>query len=702
MKDEIIEVLKRNKTPLNEIEIQKRLKNKLELDILSNTLREMEKVGSICLTKKNKYTLYEYTHFKIGRLSVNKVGYGFVILDNEPDVHIRKENMNGAIHNDLVAAEYISRYEGRIVKVLNRTLNTFVGEYETDESGNGVILIDDSRIKMKIIIDENHRNSAMPGHKVIVKPYTQIDDNTYYGEIVEILGHKDDVGIDILSKVYEWDINPNFSDETMEQIKEIPLEIKEEQIVGRRDLRKEKIITMDGDDAKDFDDAISISKLPNGNYNLGVHIADVSYYVKENTPLGEDAKERGTSVYLVDRVIPMLPHQLSNGICSLNPNVDRFTITCEMEIDNSGKVVKYGIYNSVIRSSLRMTYAKANMVLEQNTVPEGYESFVSELKLMAELSTILRKMKDQRGQIDFEVSEVKILVDEEGKPTEIKERERAAGEKLIEDFMIAANETVAEFITNKGYPMMYRIHEIPKEEKMMEYVSLLKSLGHSVNLKGRLNNVKPKQIQELLRSLKGKPDYEMLCEHGLRAMRKAIYSTNNLGHYALASTCYCHFTSPIRRYPDLTVHRVVKMILNNENSNLKELSRKLSVEAEHSSLKEKNSVECERDVDEMKMAEYMENHIGEVFEGKVSGVISSGMFVRLNNKIEGRVHIESFVGDYYVVDEIAQRIYGKKSGKKYKLGDTLKVKVIGASKAEGIIDFEVYIDKGDVNNEKKN
>ncbi|HOO67816.1 MAG TPA: ribonuclease R [Bacilli bacterium] len=702
MREEILDIVKENKDPLSELDIQSKLKDKIDLNELCEQLRTMEENGDLYFTKKGKYTSYENTHLKVGRLTVSKSGYGFVILENQPDIHIRKENMNGAIHNDLVAAEYISSDEGKIVRVINRSMSTFVGEYQSTKDGNGIIYIDDPRIKMEIIIDKDHRNNAMPGHKVIAKPYTQIGDNKYYGEIVKILGHKDDVGVDILSKVYEWDIEPNFSEETMEEIKDIPLEIVESSIVDRKDLRSKKIVTIDGDDAKDFDDAISIEKKADGNYILGVHIADVSYYVKEDTALGRDAADRATSVYLVDRVIPMLPHQLSNGICSLNPNVDRFAMTCEMEVDPYGKVIKYDIYQSVIKSSLRMTYKKVNSVLEKNEIPEGYEDFVPELKIMAELSKIIRKSRDDRGQINFDISEIKVVVNEEGKPIEVKERERGIGEKLIEDFMILANETVAEYITNCGYPMIYRIHEIPKEKNMVEYLSLLKALGHNVVIKGNLNNVKPRQIQDLLDSLKDEKDYEMLCEKGLRAMQKAIYSTKNLGHFALASKCYCHFTSPIRRYPDLTVHRVLREIFNNrsmESDVLKDLENKLSLEAEHSSLKERNSIECERDVDDMKTAEYMESHIGEVYDGKISGVISSGMFVRLENKIEGRVAIDSIKGDYYIVNEVGQTIYGKKNGKVYKLGDSVKIKVIGASKADSTIDFELY--NGEATNEKK-
>ena len=700
MRDEIIDLLKKVENPLTEIEIQDRLD--VPLDKLCEELRILEKCGDVYVTKKGKYTLYENTHLKVGKLSVNKKGFGFVILSGEPDVHIKAENMNGAIHNDLVACEYISAEEGRIVRILDRSFDTIIGEFTLD-GAYGKIILDDSRVKLTILIDENHRNNAMPGHKVIVKPYTEVSKNKYYGEVIRILGHKDDVGVDILSKVYEHDIEPNFTDETMAEIESIPVSVSEEEMAGRRDLRDKKIITMDGDDAKDFDDAIYIEKLKNGNYLLGVHIADVTHYVKEGTALGRDAEERATSVYLVDRVIPMLPHQLSNGICSLNPGVDRLTMSCDMEYDKDGKLISFDIYEGVINSKLRMTYKKANMYLEEGKVSPGYEDFTHELDLMKELSLILRKKKDDRGQINFDVPEVKIIVDEECKPVEIGERERGTGEKLIEDFMIAANEVVAEYITNLGYPMMYRIHEIPKEKKLREYFGLLSALGHKVKVKGKIGEFRPKQMQQLLESLKDSKDYEMISELGLRSMQKAIYSTDNLGHYGLASKCYCHFTSPIRRYPDDTVHRVLKKILHTEDMNgfdLVHLQKQLVREAEHSSLKERNAIECERDVEDMKMAEYMMDHIGEEFNAKVASVVPSGMFVRLENRVEGRVHVSSLKGDYFIIDEFSQSVVGKRSGKRYRLGDELVVKCVDASKIEGTIDFEV-VNKMEVKNEEK-
>ena len=382
MKEEILNILKNSDIPLAELEIFNKLNINIDLKDLCNELRNLEKSGEIYVTKKGKFTLFEKTNLKVGKLSVNKKGFGFVIMDKEPDIHIKMENMNGAVHNDLVACEYISREEGRIVKILDRSFDTVIGEFVLCDDGSGYIILDDSRIKITIIIDKDHRNGAMTGHKVIVKPYAKITNNKYYGEIIKILGHKDDVGIDILSKVYEHDIEPNFSDETLEELKNIPDFVSDEDIKGRRDLRNEKIITMDGDDAKDFDDAIGIKILDNGNFLLGVHIADVTHYVKEDTSLGRDAMNRATSVYLVDRVIPMIPHKLSNGICSLNPNVDRLTMSCDIEITQNGKIVSYDVYEAVINSKMRMTYNNANLYLEKNIIANGYEKFTYELDLM--------------------------------------------------------------------------------------------------------------------------------------------------------------------------------------------------------------------------------------------------------------------------------------------------------------------------------
>ena len=603
MKDDILDVLRKSENPLTEIEIQDKLN--VSLDKLCEELRTMEKCGDVYVTKKGKYTLYENTHLKVGRLSVSKKGFGFVLMEGEPDIHIKKENMNGAIHNDLVVCEYISEEEGKIIRILDRSLDTVIGEYAVNEEGKGYIIVDDSRIKMYIIIDENHRNGAMPGHKVIVKPYAQIHNNKYYGEVIKILGHKDDVGIDILSKVYEHDIEPNFSDETIEELKNIPDEVDVDDLVGRKDLRFEKIITMDGDDAKDFDDAISISKLDNGNYKLGVHIADVSHYVKMGSAIEKEAYSRGTSVYLANTVIPMLPHILSNGICSLNEDVDRLAMSCEMEIDPTGKIVDSDIFPSIIRSRKKMTYKNVNKILEDGVIPEGYEPFAKDLLEMGKLAKILRKEKVGRGYIEFDIDEAKIIVDEKGEAIDVVKRYRGAGENLIEDFMIAANETVASTIYFMDLPFVYRIHGEPNEEKIESFKKLLRVLGYKVE---KTDKITPKVMQKILDDLKDKKEFYVLSNLLLRSMQKATYDPNNIGHFGLASKCYTHFTSPIRRYPDLTVHRLLKKYLIEHDMSPETITYLESILPEltsHASKQERLAVECERAVDDMKKAEYI-------------------------------------------------------------------------------------------------
>ena len=467
------------------------------------------------------------------------------------------------------------------------------------------------------------------------------------------------------------------------------MEVTPEDYAGRRDLRDMEIFTIDGDDTKDIDDAISIEKYANGHYKLGVHIADVSYYVKEGSPLDNEAMERGTSVYLVDRVIPMLPHELSNGICSLNPNTDRLAISCIMEFDSTGRQVDYELFPSVIRSRIQMTYKKVNSILENNIVPEGYEPYEKSLRIMAELASILRKAKIKRGYLDFDVDEAKILVDEDCKPLEIKIRERGVGENLIEDFMIAANECVATHIYFMNLPFIYRVHEVPKEEKIRSFLTFIGNLGYQFS--GDVKDTSPKTVQRLLNFLKDKPEYKMLSSLLLRSMQKAVYKPENLGHYGLASSCYTHFTSPIRRYPDTTVHRLLRTYLFDRNldmSTIRKWEEKLVYIAEHSSSRERASVDCEREVEDMKMAEYMEGHIGEVFEGMISSVTSFGMFVELDNLVEGLVPLRD-MPDFFHYDEVRMTLTGERTHVKYTIGDRVLIKVARASKEEKTIDFEI-------------
>ena len=557
---------------------------------------------------------------------------------------------------------------------------------------------------MEIILDNKDLDDLVDGHKIQVSIVKEMGKYKYLGEVVKIIGHKNDPGVDILSIIYDHGINDTFTDEVMEEVSALPSEVLDSDRKGRKDLTDMTIFTIDGDDTKDIDDAISISK-KGENYILGVHIADVSYYVKEGTALYKEAYSRGTSVYLVDRVVPMLPHKLSNGICSLNPNVDRLAISCIMEITPNGKIVSHDIFESVIKSRIQMTYKKVNKILNDEETPEGYEPFKDDLKLMWELAKILRKEKLARGYLDFDVDEPKILVDENCKPYDVVLRERGKGENMIEDFMIAANETVAEHVFYMGLPFVYRVHEVPDNEKVEEFLNSISMLGYHVV--GDRNFVYPKSMKKILDQLRDKEGFEILSTLLLRCMKKAVYKPENLGHYGLASKCYTHFTSPIRRFPDTTVHNLLRKYIFNE-PNDKELNRlieyweeNLPALCDHASEKERDSIDCERDVESMKMAEYMESHIGEEYDGTISSVMNFGLFVQLDNMIEGLVHISEIKGDYYTFDETTHTLRGEKKGKMYKLGQKVRVVVTNASKENSTIDFNLVEGNKNGNNKQK-
>lgn len=698
MKDDIINILKNSDKALTIYELQEKLDlhDVDEIKKLSDELRVLEEEVVIYCSNKGRYMMLEDSHLRKGTLRANKKGFGFVEIENmEDDVYIAPENMNGAIHDDIVLVEITSkmnldRLEGRILKVIKRQVERYIGEINFDSKGKGHITLDDSKIKLNIEVAKEDSLNAVDGHKVVVELLKKLNNNLRYsGKVVEIIGHKNDPGVDILSIVYKYKINTEFPVDVKEEVKTLPMEVRDIDMIGRRDLRNMEIFTIDGDDTKDIDDAISIEKMSNGHYKLGVHIADVSYYVKEGSPLDNEAMERGTSVYLVDRVIPMLPHELSNGICSLNPNVDRLAISCVMEFDHDGRQLDYEIFPSVIRSRIQMTYKKVNSILEDNNIPEGYEPYEQSLRLMAELADILRKMKVKRGYIDFEVDEPKILVDENCKPTEIILRDRGTGEKLIEDFMIAANECVATHIYFMSLPFIYRVHEMPKEEKLRSYLSFVGSLGYQVP--GDLKDTSPKTVQRIIKYLEDKPEFKILSSLLLRSMQKAVYRPENLGHYGLASQCYTHFTSPIRRYPDTTVHRLLRTYLFNKEldmGTIRKWEQKLVYISEHSSDRERASVDCEREVEDMKMAEYMEDHIGEEYEGMISSVTSFGMFIELDNLIEGLVPLRD-MKDFFHYDEEHMTLTGERSHVKYTIGERVLVKVVRASKEEKTIDFEI-------------
>ncbi len=706
MKERIIELLNENtsltimeindKLLLNTIEEYQRLQSELDELISDGILYYSE--------KKKKYLLLENSHLVKGELILNDKGFGFIEIGKDiKDVYVNEKNINGAQDGDTVLFEYLNKDqlkpEGKIIKVIKRNYDPLVGE---------VLLIDgDYFVKpdkkgKNIYIPREYLNGAVEGHKVVVEP---LKEGNRVGKITKIIGHKNDVGVDILSFVYEYNFSPEFPKEVIDELDSIPQflssnDIQEGLANGRKDLRDEVIFTIDGADTKDIDDAISIEKISDKEYILGVHIADVSYYVKEGSKIDEEAYFRGTSVYLVDRVLPMLPHKLSNGICSLNEQEDRFALSCIMHIDDQGNVTKYEITPSIIRSRKKMTYDNVNLILEDNTIPEGYEDFADTLITMQELSKILRKKMIKRGYIEFESTEAKIIVDETCHPIEIKAREQRTGEELIENFMIAANETVASSIFYKNLPGIYRVHDKPNEKRIEEFLKFLSLHGYATVGKNKIEN--SKDLQKILNSLENVPEAKVLSDIAIRSQAKAVYSDVNIGHFGLGSKCYSHFTSPIRRYPDLILHRLVKEYNYNYSEDIINKNKEyLPVATEHLSVREQEAQNCERDVDKMKKAEYMMDHIGDIYEGIISGVQEFGFFVELDNTVEGLVRVEDIKGDYFVYNQDLLALLGKRSKKKYAFGDKVKVKVVSADKDKSTIDFEIYEEKKNKKDTKK-
>lgn len=705
MKESILTILKDIHEAKEPIEINNLLgyKTPEEYRDLVTALEELVSEYKVFYTKKGKYILLNNCpNLKIGKISVNKKGFGFVLLDQEDDIYIEGANLAGAIDEDIVLCEVIpgkAKREGKVIRVVKRDLKNIVGEivFVKDKI---FLKLDDDKKDLSIEIAKEGAENCVEGHKVLVKIIKEISNKKYIAAVDKVLGHKDDPNVDILSIAYKYGIYDQWEPAVETELETIPTEVDPKDYAGRHDLTNEVIFTIDGADTKDIDDAISIEVI-DGGYRLGVHIADVSNYVKENTALGNDAYSRGTSSYLADTVIPMLPHKLSNGICSLNENVIRLTLSCVMDFDLNAKVTNYEIFPSYIKSNKKMTYKEVNNIVVNNIVAEGYEPFVEKLMQMNELAKILRKDKIKRGYIDFDLDEAKIIQDENGKAIDVIRRERSDGEMLIEDFMIAANETVATHIFNMGLPFIYRIHEEPRQEKIEEFLTLVKILGYKVD---RIKKATSKGMQEVLGQLEDKPEFKVLSSLLLRSMRKAEYSKDNRGHFGLASKTYTHFTSPIRRFPDLTVHRLLRTYLfenDMSKTTIDFLDKELIQVAQHSSEREVASIKAERDVVDMKSAEYMEDHIGEEFDGMIVGITNYGFFVELPNLIEGLVHVNSLKGDYFTFLPESLALIGKTTKKKYMIGDKLKVKVMAASKSAGTIDFEVVTGDENGNQEPK-
>ncbi|ASF40348.1 ribonuclease R [Halobacillus halophilus] len=671
-----------------------------EFKDLMKALNELEEEGELVRTRKNRFGLPEKMNLIRGRIQMHAKGFAFLIPDEEDkdDVYLHHSDLHSAMNNDKVMVriekrdEQGNRPEGTVIRILERATTRIVGTYESSRNF-GFVIADDKRIPNDIFIPKGQTNGAADGHKVIVN-ITKFPEErmSAEGEIVEILGHKNDPGIDIISIIHKHGIKVGFPDEVLKQAGETPDQISEEEIKNRRDLRDETIVTIDGADAKDLDDAVTVKKLDNGNFKLGVHIADVTYYVDEGSPIDKEARERATSVYLVDRVIPMIPHRLSNGICSLNPHVDRLTLSCEMEINKSGDVVEHEIFQSVIKTNERMTYRDVNKILEDEDqeLIKKYENLVPMFRDMAALAKTLRGKRMDRGAIDFDFKEAGVIVDEEGKAVDVKLRERSVAERLIEEFMLAANETIAEHFHWMDVPFIHRIHQDPDESKLQNFFEFVANLGYAV--KGTADNVHPQALQKVLEEVKGTQEDMIISKLMLRSMQQAKYDPQSLGHFGLATDYYTHFTSPIRRYPDLIVHRLIRTYLVEDKLDYKTRKHwkdQMPEIARHSSEMERAAVDAERETDDLKKAEFMQDKVGEEYEGVISSVTSFGMFVELPNTVEGLVHVSTLTDDYYHFHEKQFAMIGERTGNVFRIGDEVTIRVTNVNLDERVVDFEI-------------
>lgn len=667
-------------------------------DELREVMESLEQDGKVILTKRGKYKIPS-AEFLTGTFSGTAKGFGFVTVEGRPDdIYIPYDKVKDAMHGDRVQivaepARGGRRAEGTVVKVLERANQTLVGYYQKSKNF-GFVIPDNQKIGEDVFIPQGKDMGAVTGHKVIVKLTDYGGERKKpEGEIVEIIGHVNDPGTDILSIVRAYGIPDEYPQEVMEQIEHIPDEVQEAEKVGRKDIRDWQTVTIDGEDAKDLDDAITISREDFG-YRLGVHIADVSHYVREGSPLDREALKRGTSVYLVDRVVPMLPHKLSNGICSLNQGVDRLALSCIMDIDPHGKVLSHEVAETLIRVDRRMTYTAVNAIITDRdpAVMAEYDGFVEMFDCMKELADILRDKRSQRGSIDFDFPETKILLDEKGHPTEIKPYERNSATKIIEDFMLMANETIAEDYYWQEIPFLYRTHDNPDPEKMKRLGIFINNFGYSLHLQN--GEVHPKEIQKLLTKIEGTEEEALISRLTLRSMKQAKYMPICGGHFGLAARYYTHFTSPIRRYPDLQIHRIIKENLHG-NLTGKRISHYDSILTEVSiqcSQTERRADEAEREVVKMKKCEYMSKRIGQIYEGVISGVTNWGFYVELPNTVEGLVRVSDLYGDYYLFSEEKMELRGERSGRSYRLGQKVKVTVSGTDKLTRTVDFLPYFE----------
>nr|WP_308626174.1 ribonuclease R [uncultured Eisenbergiella sp.] len=678
---------------------------------LKRILQELLAEGKVQINKRGRYSKPEQQQLT-GVFTSHQKGFGFVQIDGrEEDLYIPEDQVNGAYHLDTVEAVILpgrhgQRQEARISRIIARGTTHVVGTYQKSRSF-GFVIPDNPKLPSDIFVSQERSKGAVSGSKVVVEitDYGGTGRRSPEGKIVEILGHINDPGVDIMSIVRSFDLPEAFPEKVMNQAERCALEVTEADRAGRLDLRELTMVTIDGEDAKDLDDAVSLTR-DGENYCLGVHIADVTNYVQENSALDREALKRGTSVYLVDRVIPMLPHTLSNGICSLNAGEDRLALSCLMTVNPKGEVVDYRLAESVIHVNRRMSYTSVAGILEAEDPKEieEYRELVPMFRDMARLSGIIRKRRQKRGAIDFDFPESKIILDKEGHPLEIRPYERNNATKLIEDFMLLANETVAQHFYWLQAPFVYRVHDNPDPEKIHRLSLFIHNFGYS--MKAGQEEIHPMELQKLLDKIEGTPEEALISRLTLRSMKQAKYSTECTGHFGLASPYYCHFTSPIRRYPDLQIHRIIKEQLRGrlEESRTAHYEQILPQVAKQSSQSERRADEAERETEKLKKTEYMESHIGEIYEGVISGVTAWGLYVELPNTVEGLVHVSMLPGDYFFYDEAACEMRGSQTGKTYKLGEKLRIKVKFADRFTRTIDFilpyeEEGIDDGERSDE---
>ncbi len=662
---------------------------------LSEVLETLLLEGKIEVSQKGKYQKSK-GKFLTGVFSAHPKGFGFVTVDGmDADLYISEDDVHGAMHQDVVQVlskpgSNGKRPEGKIVKILTRGTTQLVGLYQ--ESKNfGFVIPDNGRYTKDIFIPKEYNKGAMNGHKVVVLLTSYgTQEKSPEGKVLEILGHISDPGTDVLSIVKGYELPVEFPEKVMHQAERTPSEISEADCKGRMDLRDVKMVTIDGEDAKDLDDAVSLS-MDGDHYLLGVHIADVANYVQENSAMDREALKRGTSVYLVDRVIPMLPRRLSNGICSLNAGEDRLALSCLMTIDQKGNVIDYVISESVIHVDRRMTYTSVKKILEDQDPEEmaTYQEFVPMFQNMQQLAAILRGKRRKRGSIDFDFPETKILLDEEGTPVDILPYERNTATRLIEDFMLIANETVAEDAFWQELPFVYRTHDNPDPDRMRKLSTFINNFGYTIHFKDE--EIHPKELQKLLEKLEGTPEEAQISRLTLRSMKQAKYTPESHGHFGLAAKYYCHFTSPIRRYPDLQIHRILKDTLRGRmnEERIAHYQNILEEVAKQSSERERKAEEAERETIKLKKVEYMSQHLEEEFNGVISGVTAWGVYVELPNTVEGLVHAASLQGDYFEYNEREYELIGTHTGKTYKLGQAVRVRVTGADRLSRTIDFEM-------------